>query len=424
MFKRLGLSLAKFVSCERGNFVVLGVFAFPVLLGIAGAVVDFTIYDSHHKRLQQIADGAVLAAAREAGLEGWSQKTAQAVADSFIRANLATRTTDTVVYSAAIEVDTNHRKVSVTIDQDHYGYFVAGYFKHSPQIRVRAAAQYSGSANVCVIGIDTTAIGTVSLTNGAKISASNCAVYSNSTNPDGLQLLENSSLTASLACSAGGYEGAPRNYSKTPLTDCPVVQDPLLDRPAPITGSCPLLSIGKILEGLPVVVVEAGTHCGGLTIKGYTKAIFAPGIHTFKDGPLIVADNATVDGLGGVGLYFTGKNARFEFTKNARVDLKAPTKGSMAGLLVFQDRKSAFQNFVISSDYTRNLIGTIYLSNGDLTINATNNVAEESAYTAIVVKKLRLLSNPNLVLNTDYDSTTVPVPLGLGPTGGTLRLAR
>ena len=64
----------------------------------------------------------------------------------------------------------------------------------------------------------------------------------------------------------------------------------------------------------------------------------------------------------------------------------------------------------------------MYLPNGILIIKADNDIADQSAYTAIVVRRLRLLSGPNLVLNTDYDETTVPVPQGLGPAGGPTRL--
>lgn len=96
----------------------------------------------------------------------------------------------------------------------------------------------------------------------------------------------------------------------------------------------------------------------------------------------------------------------------------------MAGLIFFQDRAAAVTDFVIESNYTRKLLGTIYLPKGNLIVKADNDVADQSAYTAIVVQKLQLFSGPRLVLNTDYDDTDVPVPEGLGPQGGKLRLIR
>jgi hypothetical protein len=387
--------------------------------------VDFYVYNDQQKQLQNVADSAALAAAREAALEGWSQETAEAVVESFVEANLRSIGSGTVRYIADVDVDSTQRRVSVTIDQDHYGYFVAGYFRHSPQIRVTAVAQTSGSTNICVIGLDDTVSTTVELREQSELSAPKCAVYSNSTDSAGLRSREDAVLKAHFACSAGGYDGAAKNFGSEPLTDCPVMPDPLASRQPPKLKPCAPKLLTDLLGVVPLIQLKPNwTYCGGLTIRGNTQVIFLPGVHAFKDGPLIVRDNAKVDGLGGVGLYFTGKNAYFEFTTNANVDLKAPDNGAMAGLLVFQDRGSPVQNFKITSDFTRNLIGTIYLPNGNLIVDANNDVAKESAYTAIVVRQLILKRSPNLVLNTDYNGTTVPVPEGLGPSNGDLRLVR
>lgn len=425
MMRRLKSLFQCWIGCERGNFALLGALTLPVLLGLAGAVIDFTKYNDHQKQLQNVADSAALAAAREAALEGWSQETAQAVVENFIDANLKSTGADSVVYTSKIEVDKTNRRVSVTIDQDHFGYFVAGYFRHSPQISVNAVAQSSGSTNICVIGLDQTASTAIELRETAELSSPKCAVYSNSTDSKGLRSSDDALLTANLACSAGGYEGASKNFNKQPLTDCPPMADPLAARQPPKLKPCAPKLLTDLLGMVPLIQLKPDwTYCGGLTVKGNTQIIFLPGIHAFKDGPLIVKDNAKVDGLGGVGLYFTGKNAFFEFTKNANVDLKAPDSGPMAGLLMFQDRNSDVQNFKITSDFTRNLIGTIYLPNGNLIVDANNDIAEDSAYTAIVVRQLILGRSPKLVLNTDYDDTTVPVPEGLGPSGGELSLVR
>jgi hypothetical protein len=40
-------------------------------------------------------------------------------------------------------------------------------------------------------------------------------------------------------------------------------------------------------------------------------------------------------------------------------------------------------------------------------------VGSDSAYTALVVNTLRVREGPNVVLNSDYDATNVPVPPGL-----------
>ena len=39
-----------------------------------------------------------------------------------------------------------------------------------------------------------------------------------------------------------------------------------------------------------------------------------------------------------------------------------------------------------------------------------NKLAQDSAYTVIIARQLKLYSGPNLVLNTDYGDTDIPVP--------------
>ncbi len=68
--------------------------------------------------------------------------------------------------------------------------------------------------------------------------------------------------------------------------------------------------------------------------------------------------------------------------------------------------------------------GNIYLPNGRLYVDAEDDVAEDSAYTAIVARKVELSAGPTLHLNTDYGATDIPVPSGIGPVGGNVMLTR
>lgn len=437
MMRGLRANLRRFVGCAGGSYTVVVAIILPVIAGISGAAIDFYIYTDQQKQLQNVADSAALAAAREASLGGWSKEKAEAVVDSFIAANFKNVGAGSAVYTKVVTVDQANRRVSVTIDQDHYGYFVAGYFRHSPQIRVSSIAQASGETNICVIGLHTEDEGTISLDSNAVLSAPNCAVYSNSSSTEGMVSLSNSRLTAGLSCSAGGYEGAPKNYNKLPVTDCPVVSDPLASRPTPtyLNLGLPILNNKRLKDYKLPLPLFPGVYRGGLRIEGNSNVTLSPGLYVMEDGPLQIEGNSVVKGTG-VGFYFTGEDSHFRFEGNAQIELEAPTSpaNGMAGLLFFQDRvpdddededdEETMEKFRIETDFARKLVGTIYLPRGHLIIEADNDVADQSAYTAIVVRKLQLEAGPNLVLNTDYDETTVPVPDGLGPSKGELRLVK
>jgi hypothetical protein len=161
-----------------------------------------------------------------------------------------------------------------------------------------------------------------------------------------------------------------------------------------------------------------GVYCGGLNIAGGASVTLSPGIYVIKDGPLsITGRNTTMQGTN-VGFYLTGTNAVLSFGGLSNISLTAPNSGGMAGLLFWEDKAvPPLQTHSIQSNNARLLLGTIYLPQGILSISSNTPVADQSAYTVIVARRLSLSSKPNLVLNTGYSATDIPVPAGVGPTG-------
>ena len=115
-----------------------------------------------------------------------------------------------------------------------------------------------------------------------------------------------------------------------------------------------------------------------------------------------------------MGFYLAGKSALIDFTDDASVTLTVALDGEMAGLLFFEDRSvSLGRTHHINSTNVDVLTGTIYLSRGKLLIDPNSPIAEDSAYTAIIVRQLELTEGPELILNSDYGATDVPVPAGI-----------
>ena len=125
-----------------------------------------------------------------------------------------------------------------------------------------------------------------------------------------------------------------------------------------------------------------------------------------------------------VGLHFSGPGASLQFDGDSSISLTAPKTGEMAGLLISEDRTNPEdQKFNILSNDARTLLGTIYLPQGRLFVGANKPIADQSAYTIVVARMFNLSEGPTMVLNTNYGSTDVPVPDGVGP-NGTAQLTR
>ena len=410
------------LRCRSGNFAISFAVLIPVLLGLSGGALDFMIYTNQIKRMQNAADTAVLAAAKESSLKGWSALQAQAIAQSYVDENLrdigaaapsSSMAKTSGAFTTITTLDQAAKTVNVEIQMNEYPYFFLGYFRHDPQIAVASKASVSGEMNICVIGLDKSSSETVSLSGAAKLTSPKCAIFSNSMAKDGLAAKDFSVLTSDYNCSAGGYGGASKNYSTQPTPDCTPVADPLAARSIPTPTSCDYTN--KTISAF-VAILKPGVYCGGINISLNANVLFSPGTYVIKNGDL----KSTLGGITagkGVTFFFTGEGSKFNFAPTTTIAFSAPETGPYAGILFYQDPKMI--NTVIyevSSSSAGLLLGTIYLPNGVFKVHARNKIGDQSAYTVIVARKLDIGATAELVINADYAATKVPLPAGLGPT--------
>ena len=96
------------------------------------------------------------------------------------------------------------------------------------------------------------------------------------------------------------------------------------------------------------------------------------------------------------------------------ISLTGAVDTEMAGMLVFEDPSATEgRQHHIASLNVQTLTGTIYLPKGYLLVDPNALVANKSAYTAIISNRLELTAGPELVLNSNYGATDVPVPAGI-----------
>lgn len=414
----------RFLHDRSGTAVLIFGLALPVVMGMGGAAVDYTALNRQRTALQGAADMAALSAAKELAIGQYSAARSQVMAEGSVQAVLGPETRRVGVAVQAISPD-RASIIEVTVSQPRESYFRRLLGEAPERIEVRAKAVLFGKRKLCVIALDGTSADTIYMKSNSWLTARDCDVHSNSASASGINTDSGIQLTAARTCSSGGYRGQ-GSFRGERLSDCPVVRDPLAERAPPAVGACRVDNKPVIDRGSQGARhrLQPGIYCGGLFIGGNSVVEFAPGEYVIKDGPLVVDSNADVRG-DDVGFYLTGKDATFQFLSNARVDLDAPRTGSLAGLLFFEDSASPLlREHTIKTNYASNMTGTIYLPRGRFVVDATNDVAQQSAFTVIVSHQILLTANPKLVLNTNYGQTSVPVPPGLGQLGGEVRLAQ
>ncbi len=404
-----------------GNVALAFALLAPVLLAGAGAGVEASRYFACKSALQEIADRAALAGARQYFLDSTNKTTPQAVAIAAASSGLSAFDPG---LEAAVNVtpDLQSAGVEVAISATFRPALFSGAFRDGFEVAVVAQAEARGSGNsTCVIALDGSSRSTILLNTSAQINAPRCSVYSNSTSSAGLEVLRSAKVTSALTCSSGGYFGAASNFNIMPLTDCPPREDPLVGRPKPAVGACDYSR--KQVDNF-IGTLNPGVYCGGLVINGASDVTLNPGLYVMKDGAFSVLRTSKVRGTN-VGFFFTGRNANLYFQEQSDISLSGPVSGNMAGVLFWQDGDARGGNlFEIRSTKVHTLTGTIYLPFSTFYASVNGPVAQSSAYTAIVAKKISLDGQVELVLNDDYRSTNVPVPAGIGKEGGDIMLRR
>ena len=415
--------MLKFWSDVRGNIAVIFALVAPLLFCGVAMAVDYSSWSGQQRKLQAIADIAALTAAKEMYLANADAAQVASVADAVAQAQMALDAgSGNGPVAVAANLVSNGEAVEVVVSQDRNAFFTRAMVGGMAPLSATAVARALGGGRLCVLALDENASGALYMRQFGEITAPTCAVYSNATSSSGIDLNNSAEIIAELICSAGGVDGASSAYNPSATTDCPQIPDPLADRPAPPVGGCDHTYFEMQNRWYtPVQTLHPGVYCNGLLISG-GEVFLEPGIYVIKNGSLWIKSGAQIRGEN-VGFYFAGASTYFYLESNSVLELTAPKDGPMAGILFFQDR-NANDGIVyeISSNQASVLLGTIYLPRGELSISSNAKVADQSAWTAIIVNKLSVSSRSDLVLNTGYGQTDIPVPSGVNRAGSTIVL--
>jgi Flp pilus assembly protein TadG len=396
---------------SSGNTAFMFACGLPVLLATCGLAIDLGTMTMKRATLQGAADEAAMAGAKQLALASVTDTTISAAVTGFLQNQL---TGDDAGATNIATIDHTAGTVKVEVTENWTPFFAHFLSANVTPIVTNATAMLQGESRLCILGLHPTDPFGFNMLKNANVQAAGCAVYSNSTNSSSMTLASGSSVTASKICSGGGIVATGNKTSVPPQIDCPPLPDPLASLGAPAVGACSFTNY-KITTG--TASLSPGVYCGGISISGTANVTFNPGTYVIKDGFFYVAGTAVVTGTN-TGFYLTGKNALLWFLGSATVNLSGAENGPLAGLLFYADRTMAsIIPHIISASNVHQLTGTIYFPSTNLLIDPNSNVAENSAYTAIIALHMAINNGPNLVLNTNYGATNVPVPDGVRSSG-------
>jgi Flp pilus assembly protein TadG len=359
-FPRSCLSTLRRLRRDRsGATAIMMAVASTVLLGFAGAGIDFAVWQTNKRDMQGAADQAVFSASvvAQGGGGGSSCATGVAVGLACINAKAITAQMGFVDGQGGVAVAVNNPPTQgsyagnanaweVAISKPQQMWFANFFLSSQPVAAARAVAMQSGS-NVCMLILDPSASGALNLQGNPNIATPSCSIQVNSSSPSALTSGGSGSITADGVRIVGGYSfgGASHMYS-TVQTGASAITDPYAGRAIPSYTLLPCTPVPSIGSQATVALVP-GRYCSSINVGSATLNL-APGIY-FLDRSNLSTNNGTINCplcIAGAGVTIiltssTGSNwSTIHFSGNSTVDLTAPSTGPTAGMVFFQDRNT------------------------------------------------------------------------------------
>jgi Flp pilus assembly protein TadG len=380
---------------QRGTIaIIFGLTVIPFVI-VAGGTVDYGRAVTARTSMQQASDAAALAGA---GLQNAtdSDRITAAVASFNTNYDGARHVTAT----PTVSVNNGTVSVSATAGVPTPFLSIVGIQQYQVATSASAVEDKNGD-QICMLALDATMEKAIDFTGNSVLTATNCAVHSNSTHIIGMHSQGGANATAKSFCSSGGVSG-PEGFSPEP-ENCYSVADPFASlTPPPVVDAC----VGSNLKLKNTVRdLSPGVYCNGLNIGSGGVVHFSAGTYVIKDGGLIFDGGSVVVGTG-VTFYFVGSGTFLNISSSADVNLTAPTSGDYEGLVFYQDPTSNpgqlnGQVNKLNGSGAIIITGSIYFPTQPLEITGGASFGASSDFLMMVANNFILSSELHLKLDAD-----------------------
>ena len=416
VLRRIANVFARFMRETRGSIALKFAFVGPAIFLLGVGAIDLLAVSTAQGRLQSIADAGALAGAPSLSL-ATDGAAARERAASFVVGEMS-QWDDAPTYEATYEIvqQGGQRAIRVLLRGHRPSFFANMLPPGGWHFVGDATASSVGLVPLCVLTTGNDVARILNVLDSGRLAAPACMVHSNRDIE-----VEGGSITGAAVQAVTSASGS---ISPSPGTGAAPIDDPFasldLDR-GPGSACAARGAVRNLKLALGSRRIPPGMHCGGIEISGTAIVVLEPGEHWFLAGPVVVKDDARLEGDDVVLLF--DRTSNFAFTDNALVRLSGRKTGDFTGIVMGATRDNT-QDFVISSDNVESLLGVIYVPSARLLVEGRADVARDSAWTVIVAESLLLRGSPSLFINANYDASDVPVPNGVGPRAGGSRLIR
>ncbi len=409
MFPRLPSRSLRKARVQSGNITVMAGIAIVPLAMIVAMTSELVSLSSEKALMQSAADAAALSGAQDLILVGSNARQTPADVEKFAMAQVGTfASRATVSFKAAQGSDGSYTVEGLAIRPSFFGNLVP---KGGFRIEVKSIAESMHVQPLCVIGADDTMPKgkAITATENSGIRARNCIVHANGN----FELLVNATVEAGTSRAVGKATGL--GFKPAAHSGALKVTDPFALRNIALPKPCHSVPDGgdKVIDK-GTITLSPGIHRTEYEIQGNSALILKPGEHYFCEDVRIRHSGSL---QGNDVLLMFAERTSLHAVDNASVSLSGRESGDWAGFVIVATRGNDV-TFNITSNRVDQLLGTIYLPMTKLSVRAKGDVAEGSKWSVIVARNINLSGTTRLVINSDYEGSPVPVPIGVGNQAG------
>ena len=394
LFGNLRRTWQAFGRDQSGNFIILVALLMPVLVGFVGLGTDLTLWFYTHQAMQSAAESAAVSAATAA-------KNLTSEANGVTAAYGFTNGVDnvTVTVNKPPQSGTHtatSNAVEVVVNQLKTPMFTAVWSSNPFPITARAVA-VGGGGYGCMLALNRTLSGAVTVQGSARVTLRNCSLYDDSGSSTALTMGGSATLSALTISVVGATSGNGISATNGISTGVAPAADPYASMSYPSFAGCDQHNF----KANKSTTIDPGVYCGGIDVTAGATLTLNPGIYYLDQGDLKAVGNATITGTGVTIVFTSSTSSNFataSISSNAIINLTAPTSGPTAGIVLFGDRNMPVgTSFNLSGGGTQTFGGAIYLPKGALQF--TGGFDSGSGCTQIVADTISFAGNSTVTLD-------------------------
>jgi Flp pilus assembly protein TadG len=370
-----GFFVRRLRESRQGNIASLTALMMPVLIGTAGLASDTIQWTLTKRMMQRAADSGAIAGAFQLSQSAGNAVIQAAQAD--IARNGGFRMTVTPVInspaSSGIFRDANSA-VEVILATDLRLPFTGFIMRGPVRVSARAVAEVVGNGDYCVLALENTNTTGIPIGGNATVNLG-CGMMSNAPSTNSIIASGSSSVTASPVAAVGNVP--PGNYAPGTIRQeyALPMRDPYRNLPDPnITANGSTIRLNPNRSG----TYSPGTY-SSIDISG--TATFNPGVYYVTSGISFGSQaNITANGVTFIltarnAASNTGSIATVDMNGGAQLNMTAPSTGTYAGILFYQDRRATtLATNRINGNSSSVLQGALYFPQQELQFNGTSGM--------------------------------------------------